>query len=294
MSLSAYLVRGICLATLVSSSGLAQGDTLQRVKSNGEISIGFRADQFPFSYEGAKRKPVGYTIDLCHRIIGHMQEQFGKEPIRLRMIPLNPGNRVAMVANGSVDMECDLSTINPGREDQVAFLDPTFIGSTKVLVRAAAGISAVADLAGKRLVVVAGSSNVQAAMKLNADRGLMMKVIPVKDDKEATRMLEAGSGDGFLSSDVLIYGAIIRSDQPGKYKVLDEALAKRTYGIMIRHEDEAFRAAANGALHGMMKSGEFEAVYQSWFQSPVEPDGLNLKMPMSEDLGGRVKAAKDR
>jgi ABC-type amino acid transport substrate-binding protein len=270
----------------------AQGGTIDRIKSGGAITIGYREDQFPFAYLDAEGKPIGYTLDLCRRIVSLIQDQPGKEPVRLRMAILNPGNRVAMVANGTVDMECDLTTDTAGRSGQIVFLDPTFVGSTKIVVRASSGLSSVADLAGKRLLVVAGSLNVQIAMELNANRNLAMAVIPVKDGPEAIRMVEAASGDAFMSSDILIYGLVARSAQPAAFKVLDEAISKRTYGIMVRQQDTAFRDAANKALRGLMKSGEFEEIYKRWFQSPTEPGGVDLRLPMSDGLQERVKAAK--
>ena len=271
---------------------LARSATGERVAITGAINLGYRADQFPFSYEGAERKPVGYTLDLCYRIIELVQIQRGKGPALIKMVALNPGNRVAMVANGTVDMECDLSTDNAGRESQVAFLDPTFVGSTKIVVMATSGISSPGDLAGKRLVVVTGSSNVQIASELNDERGLKMRIVPVKDGAEAIRMMEAGTGDAFISSDILIYGLIARANQPGNYKVLEESLSKRTYAIMVRRQDAAFRESANAALRGMVKSGEFEAIYRRWFQSPIEPGGIDLKLPMSDALRERLAATK--
>jgi glutamate/aspartate transport system substrate-binding protein len=273
---------------------LAGSATIERVKNTGDVNIGYRADQFPFSYETAARTPVGYTLDLCRRIVEIMRVQQGNKPPRFKMVALNPGNRVAMVANGTVDMECDLATVNPGRERQIAFLDPTFVGSTKIVVLAASRHSAVSDLAGKRLTVVAGSSNVQIASELNNERRLNMQIVPVKDPAEAIRMLETGAGDAYISSDILIYGLIARASQPDSYKVLDESLSKRTYGIMVRRQDTAFMASANAALREMVKSGEFETIYQRWFQSPVEPGGVNLKLPMSEALRERVNATKGR
>ena len=267
---------------------LARSATVERVAATGAINLGYRADQFPFSYEGAERKPAGYTLDLCHRIIELVQIQRGKAPALIKMVALNPGNRVAMVANGTVDMECDLSTDNPGREAQVAFLDPIFIGSTKIVVMANSGIAASSDLAGKRLVVVTGSSNMQIAAELNRERRLNMNIVPVKDSAEAIQMMESGTGDAFISSDILIYGLIARANQPGNYKVLEDALSKRTYGIMVRRQDVAFKDAANAALHGMVKSGEFETIYRRWFQSPIDPGGVNLNLPMSNALRERL------
>ncbi len=142
------------------------------------------------------------------------------------------------------------------------------------------------------MLVVAGSSNVQIAMELNASRNLKMTVIPVKEGPEAARMIDAGSGDAFLSSDILIYGLIARSPQPAAYKVLEEAISKRTYGIMVRQQDTAFRDAANKALRSMVKSGEFEEIYKRWFQSPIEPGNVDLKLPMSDGLRERLKAAR--
>jgi len=189
-----------------------------------------------------------------------------------------------------VDMECDLSTDNPGRETQVAFLDPTFVGSTKIVVMANSGISSSNELAGKRLVVVTGSSNVQIASELNRERRLNMNIVLVKDSAEAIQMMEAGTGDAFISSDILIYGLIARANQPGNYKVLEDALSKRTYGIMVRRQDTAFREAANAALRDMVKSGEFDKIYRRWFQSPIYPGEVNLNLPMSDALRERLGA----
>lgn len=292
MSSSAQM-RLIKTALLLALAGACMGaasQVLDKIRRAGTVTLGYHPKQFPFSYEAADGKAVGFSVDLCVRIVALMQSEVG--PVKVNFVPMIIGNRVALVANGTVDMLCGLTSENAVRDSQVAFLDPIFFDNTKIVVRQGSRIGSVNDMAGKRLVAVSGTSNMQIAMALNKDRRMQMAVVPVKDAAEGFRMVAAGDADGYLSSDTLLYSGLARSAEPKVFAILAEPVDQlRTRSIMIAR-DEDFKKSANTALRKMVRSGEFESLYHRWFEMPVEPDNVNLKLPMSVALRSRVAATK--
>ena len=272
------------LLTRTPQGAATEGETIARMRATGRLVIGARTDTFPFAYLDPRGEIVGYSIDLCRGIAERVRAAAGLGPVKVDVLALPPANRVAMIVNGTADMECDLTTDTNVREGQVAFLDSIFFGRAQVLARAASGVATVAGLRGKRLVAVAGSINMQAAADLNALQHLDMTIVPAPDTPAAFAMLGADQGDALMSSDVLIRALVVASAHPADYQLLQQDAEPRAYSIMVRRENEAFQRAANDALRGLMRNGEFEAIYKRWFLSPPPGGGVNLAMTMGAEL----------
>ena len=272
--------------------GASGEDTMARMREGGTIVLGARTDAFPFAYANGSGEVVGYSVDLCKAIVEDIRTSAGLGPIRIQTLALSPANRVAMVVNGTADIECDLSTDNSGRESQVAFIPGVFYGKTQVLTNNTSGIGAVKNLHGKRLIAVFGSTNIQAAADLNASQHLGLSVVPAKDTPDALRMLDAGQGGAVISSDILIKGLLAKEPHPDTRTVFDAGLGVRNYGLMVRKDNAAFKASIVQALKHVMSSGLFEKDYARWFETPISPDNINLMLPMSPSLQQTVHAAQ--
>lgn len=259
-------------------------DTAARMRNTGRIVIGARTDQFPFAYVGPRGDIVGYSVDLCRDVIERVRTAAGLGPVQVDVLALSPANRVAMVVNSTADLECDLTTETNVRDSQVDFLDSTFFGKAQIVLRAASPIADIKGLRGKRLIAVVGSSNIQAATDLDSSQHLGITVVPAKDMPEAFRMLGENQGDAMIGSDVLNRTLVIQSGHASDYRTLDQGLAARAYGIMVRRGNDTFKRSALRALRDMARAGDIERTYQRWFLSPIEPGGIPLDLPMSAEL----------
>lgn len=266
-------------------------DTLARMRTGGKVVVGARTDAFPFASAGAEGVITGFSLDLCRSIVEKVSATAGFGPIQMEVVPLSPANRMSMIENGTVDLECDLTTETSGRDDAVDFLDTIFYGKTQLVVPASSPITDVAGLKGKRVIAVTGSSNIQAANDMDAAQHLGITVIPARDTPEGFRTLTEGGTDAMVSSDVLLRTLIARSGRPGDYRTFDSGLGTRKYGIMVRRGNDPFRDAATRGLHDVMRSGQFKTLYDRWFTSPIPPDGVNLDLSMDADLVRKVGGA---
>ena len=269
-------------------------DTAARMRNTGRVVIGARTDQYPFAYVGPRGDIVGYSLDLCRGIIERVRTAAGLGPIQVDVLGLSPANRVAMIVNSTADMECDLTTETSVRDSQVDFLDPIFFGKAQIVLRAASPIVDVAGLRGKRVIAVVGSSNIQAATDLDSSRHLGITIVPATDMPEAFRMLGENQGDALIGSDVLNRTLIVQSGHPEEYRVLDEGMAARAYGIMVRRSNDTFKASALRALRAMAHAGDIEKTFNRWCLSPPEPGSLNLNLPMSADCIGSLTKLRNR
>jgi glutamate/aspartate transport system substrate-binding protein len=269
----------------------AENDTETRMRATGKVVIGARTDTFPFSYPDGHGGIAGYAVDLCRGVVERVRVAAGIGPVQVDVIPLSPANRVAMIENSTADMECDLTTETNGREGEVAFLDTIFYGSTQVALRADSPVTDIAGLKGKHVAAVAGSSNIQAAGDLDARYHLGLTVVPAKDTADAFRMMGTGEVDAMVSSEILVRTLVAGSEHPTDYRTLDSGLGSRTYGIMVRRGNDAFKDAAVKALHDMMSSGAFTTIYDRWFTSSPPTGGIDLHLPMSAELRRKVEEA---
>jgi glutamate/aspartate transport system substrate-binding protein len=196
--------------------------------------------------------------------------------------------------NGTVDIECGSTTNNSERAKQVAFAINYFYTGTRLLVKSDSPIKSMDDLKGRKVVSTTGTTNMLVLRKLNADRNLGFELIGAKDHAESTLLVQQGRADAFGMDDILLYGLRASATNPAELAVVGEALQVEPYAIMLRKDDPAFKKLVDDTLAGLMKSGEFEALYKKWFQSPIPPRGINLNAPMSQELKDNLKALSDK
>ena len=268
--------------------------TLDKVKASGSITIGYRESSIPFSYLGADAQPTGFSWEICNKLVEQVKKATGRGDIKVATQAVTSQNRIPLIQNGTVDIECGSTTNNSERAKTVAFAVNTFYTGTRFLVRASSPVKGLADLKGKKVVTTTGTTNFQILRKLNADQSLNFELLTAKDHAESALMVESDRADAFGMDDILLYGLRASARNPADLAVVGEAIQVEPYAIMMRRDDPAFKKLVDDGIAAMMKSGEFEALYKKWFQSPIPPKGINLNAPMSQELKDNLKLLSDK
>jgi len=264
----------LCFAICaLSASAFAQTDMpsdsrLKSIAGKKVIRIAYRSDATPFSFVNAKSEPVGYTIDLCQLVVRSIAQQLGLQELKIEWVPVTVQTRFAAVTGNQADMECGSSTVTLGRMKEMDFSSLVFIESTGILVGRASNFRSVGDMSGKRIAVIANTSNERALKDHIQERRLNVTLVPVKDREEGTAALESGKVDGYASDKLLLVGA--RLKQPDAIEMLPEDLSIEPYAIVLPRGDWAFRAAVNTGLAQVFRSGQSLEIFKRWF----EPVGL--------------------
>jgi glutamate/aspartate transport system substrate-binding protein len=283
-------MRTICtvlIAVLVAgSAGAAElTGTLKKIKDENRIVLGVRDAGPPFSMIDSEGKFVGYTIDICNRIVEAVRKGLNAPGIRVETNPVTSSTRIPLMTNGTIDLECGSTTNNADRQKQVAFTNAHFVATSKFAAKKAQNLKAIDDLKGKPVVSVSGSVNIVQINKINAERQLGMKVMTAKDVVEAFLFLESDRAAAFVMDDVQLSVLIAQSKDPSAYAISDDAFAPpEPYGIMLRRDDAPFKALVDRATAELYRSPEIETIYAKWFQLPVPPRGVNYALPMPAAL----------
>jgi ABC-type amino acid transport substrate-binding protein len=248
--------------------------TLKKVKETRTLTIGHRDASRPFSFVGDDGKPAGYSIDLCLRIATAVQQELGLADLQLRWVKVTPENRLAMVARGTVDIECGSTTNSLDRQELVDFTSMTFVDGGSLLSTEASRINGVSDLAGKRVAVIPGTTTDKALAEALRKQLVSAKVVPVKDHAEGIATLEDGTADAYASDRVLLIGLGRHAKDPSKLSLSTEYFSYEPYGLMVRQDDAPFRLVANRALARLYRSGEVVRIYEKWFGDMGRPSAL--------------------
>ena len=260
---------------------LAQDGTLKKIKDTGSITIGHRDASLPFSYYDDKQQPIGYAMDLCHRIVDAVKAELKMPSLKTNYQLVTSANRIPLMANGTIDLECGSTTNNVPRQEQVWFTMTHFVTANRWIAKKASNIKALADLKGKTIVSTAGTTNIKQITEINAAQNLGMNIISANGHPEAFQMVETGRAVAFVMDDILLAGLAAQSRSPNDYEISSTALSVEPYGIMVRKDDKAFKDLADKAMTQVYKSGQINAIYSKWFEKPVPPKSINLNLPMS-------------
>jgi glutamate/aspartate transport system substrate-binding protein len=258
--------------------------TLAKIKKAGSITLGVRDGSVPFSYLDDKQQYQGYSIDLCMKVVTALQKHLGLSQLKVVMNPVTSANRIPLIANGTVDLECGSTTNNLERQQQVAFAPTMFVIGNRILSKKTANIKTLEDLRGKTLVATAGTSTVKQMTILNKEKNLGMNIAIAKDHPESFLMLETGRAVAEANDDILLASQVASAKNPSDYEITKEALSVEPYGIMLRRNDPAFKKVVDDALIRLYKSDDISRIYAKWFTSPIPPKGINLNFPMPAQL----------
>ncbi len=296
------LARALGLTGLVGalaasfSCALAQdlGGTLKKVREAGTIVVGHRDSSIPFSYLDDRQAPVGYSVELCLRIVEAVKDTLKMPALKVQMQAVTSSNRIPLLQNGTVDLECGSTTNSIERQRQVAFGLTTFVTNVKVVVKKSSAIQSLADLNGKPVATTSGTTSVQLLRAHEKAKGIDFREIYGKDHAESFLLLENDRAAAFVMDDILIAGLVANSRNAKDYRFLDEVLRTEPYGIMIRKDDPAFKKLVDDTLASLMRSGEVARLYARWFTSPIPPRSINLEFPMSKELAEAIRSPNDR
>jgi glutamate/aspartate transport system substrate-binding protein len=286
-------VFALLAAFAFASSAAAQEGTLKKVKDSGSITIGHRDASIPFSYYDDKQQPVGYAIDLCQRIVEGVKNELKMPKLDVKYQLVTSANRIPLMGNGTIDLECGSTTNNLDRQKQVSFTITHFVTANRWVAKRAAKASKLEDLKGKTIVSTAGTTNIKQITELNGQKNLGMNIISANGHPEAFQMVETGRAVAFVMDDILLYRLAAQSRIPKDYAISADALSVEPYGIMLRRDDPAFKKVVDNAMIQTYKSGAINAIYDKWFQKPVPPKNINLNVPMSEQFKQVIKNPTD-
>ncbi|MEK6243860.1 MAG: amino acid ABC transporter substrate-binding protein [Pseudomonadota bacterium] len=272
----------ISLAALVSFGAAAQEGTLKKIKDSATITVGHRDASLPFSYYDDKQQPIGYAMDLCMKIVDAVKAELKLPKLEVKYQLVTSANRIPLMANGTIDLECGSTTNNTARQEQVWFTMTHFVTANRWIAKKSSNVNKLADLKGKTIVSTAGTTNIKQITEINAAQNLGMNIISANGHPEAFQMVETGRAVAFVMDDILLAGLAAQSRAPGDYAISADALSVEPYGIMVRKDDKAFKAVVDRAMQNVYKSGQINAIYEKWFQKPVPPKGVNLQLPMTE------------
>lgn len=294
--MTARLPFAALVAAALAAPAFAQAPqgTLDKVKASGTINVAYRESSIPFSYLGAENTPVGFGWEICGRIVNAVKAATGRADLKVQTQAVTSQNRIPLLVNGTIDIECGSTTNNSDRAKQVAFAVNYFYTGTRLLVKADSPVKSMDDLKGKKVVSTTGTTNFQVMRKVNLDKNLNFELLGAKDHAESALLVQQGRADAFGMDDILLYGLKASAQNPNELAVVGEALQVEPYAIMLRRDDPAFKKLVDDTVAGLMKSGEFETLYRKWFQSPIPPKGINLNAPMSKDLQDNLKALSDK
>lgn len=268
--------------------------TLKKIKDSRSITLGHRESSIPFSYYDDQQNVIGYSQDLMLKIVDAIQREVKIDKLAIKMLPVTSQNRISLVQNGTVDLECGSTTNNTERQKQVAFSNSFFVIGTRLLTKKTSGIRDFPDLAGRNVVTTAGTTSERLLRKMNAEKKMRMNIISAKDHGEAFLTLETGRAVAFMMDDALLYGEIAKAKKPALWAVVGTPQSFEPYGCMMRKGDPQFKKVVDDALAKVMRSPEITKIYNRWFMSPIPPKGLNLNFPISAEVAKLFKNPNDK
>ena len=286
------LVVAACLGTSVAQADDLTG-TLKKIKESGTVTLGYRDASLPFSYLNDAQQPIGYSIELCQKIVDQIKVKVGEPGLKTEYVSVVAATRTPLLINGTIDLECGVTTNTVERQKQIGFLLTSYVASAKYAVKKTAGINSVADLKGKAVVVITGGSGEWITKNLNREKQLGLKILNAKDGGEAFLMLETGRAVAYINDDVQLMATIAQSRSPDAYTLLPEPLSAEPYAIGIRKNDPQFKSFADDVLRNLYSTGVIDAQYPKWFEQPIPPKNAVINLPMSEALKQAIAHPND-
>jgi glutamate/aspartate transport system substrate-binding protein len=268
------LFAALCLAPTLALAQMATAPfdgRLKKIQDTKTISVAYRTDALPFSFEDADKKPSGYTVDLCRSVIGVIERQLGVTPLQVKWVPVTVTTRFSAISSGQADMECGASTVTIGRLREVDFSSLTFVDGTGILVRSSTQGFSLSALANKKIGVMAGTSNERALNQALKDKVVTATVVTVKTREEGLAQLEAGTLDAFAGDRVLLVGLSSKSKDSKALALMADALSYEPYAIALPRGDWALKQAVNSALSQIYSSSALPEIYMRWFSTMGRP-----------------------
>jgi len=278
----------------VGSAHAQANDTLAKIKAAGKVVIGTRDSSAPLAYTTGDGKYTGYHVEICNRIVDALKTDLKLPSLATEYTLVTSQNRIPLVVNGTVDLECGSTTNNATRQQQVAFAPTTYVTNVRIAVKANSGITSIAQLNGKKVATTTGTTSVQLLRKHERANGVNFEEVFGKDHADSFLLLDTGRADAFVMDDNILAGNIVNAKNPADFKIVGETLSEEPIAIMYRKDDPNFRKAVDDAVKAMMKSGEIDKIYNKWFMSPIPPRNVTVNMPMTASLKNAIANPNDK
>jgi glutamate/aspartate transport system substrate-binding protein len=284
----------LALALAAPALGEEPKGTLDRIRATGTISLGHRESSVPFSYYDDRQQVVGYSHEIMLAVVEAVKQQLGLPRLQTKLTPVTSQNRIPLVQNGTIDLECGSTTNNVERQQQVAFSNTIFVVGTRLLTRKDSGVRDFPDLAGKNVVTTAGTTSERLIRRMNDEKKMGMSVISARDHGEAFLTLQSGRAVAFMMDDALLAGELAKARKREDWHIVGTPQSREAYGCMLRKGDAAFKKVVDDAIARLMTSGEAEKLYRRWFLSPIPPKGLTLGLPLGDEMKALYASPNDR
>jgi glutamate/aspartate transport system substrate-binding protein len=287
---------GLACSIALAAPALAQdpGETLKRIKQSGTLSLGHRESSIPFSYYDDRQQVVGYSHEIMLAAVEAVKKELGLPRLQIKLTPVTSQNRIPLVQNGTIDLECGSTTNNLERQQQVAFSNTIFVVGTRLLTRKDSGVRDFPDLAGKNVVTTAGTTSERLIRRMNDEKKMSMNVIAARDHGEAFLTVQSGRAVAFMMDDALLAGEMAKARRRDEWHIVGTPQSREAYGCMMRKGDPAFKKVVDDAIARLMTSGEAAKHYARWFLSPIPPKGLTLNLPLSDEMKALFASPNDR
>lgn len=294
MGVDSRAARAMFFALVLASVGGAGAGELDKIKASRQIVIAHRDASVPLSYLDKGSVPLGYSIDLCLKVVDALRRELKLPTLEVKWLPVTSASRIPVIAEGKASMECGSTTNTAERRQQVSYSIAHFISSSRFLVKTASGVEKIQDLAGKKVVSTKGTTNLKVLQRLNDEQSLKMLLQDANDHAEAFAMVESGKVDAFAMDDVLLYGLRASSANGKNLDVVGKPMSVEPYAVMLPKGDAEFKRVVDQEVRRVIVSGEINAMYKKWFNSPIPPRGINLDLPMSFMLKESFKYPSDK
>jgi glutamate/aspartate transport system substrate-binding protein len=271
----------VLFAALAVGAVQAQ-DTLKKIKDSGSVSMGVRESSGALAFTLGDGKYTGFHYDVCQQVLADIQKQLGMAKLDIKYQPVTSQNRIPLVQNGTVDIECGSTTNNATRQKDVAFAPTLYVEEVRIAARANSGVTSINQLAGKTVATTTGTTSVQLLRKHEKATGIDFKEVFGKDHADSFLLLESGRADAFVMDGQILAGLISKSKAPADFKIVGEVLSVEPIGIMYRKDDPGFRKAVDASIVAMIKSGEVAKLYDKWFMQPIPPANTKVGLPASD------------
>jgi len=271
------------VAALALAAGAAQAaDTLSKIKDSGAVVMGVRESSGALSYTLGDGKYAGFHVEVCQHVLADVQKKLGLAKLDVKYQPVTSQNRIPLMQNGTVDIECGSTTNNATRQKDVSFAVTTYVEEVRIAVKANSGITSIAHLTDKNVATTTGTTSVQLLRKHERANGVNFKEVFGKDHADSFLLLESGRADAFVMDGQILAGNIAKAKNPADFKIVGEVLSVEPIAIMVRKDDPAFKKTVDDSIIAMMKSGEIAKLYDKWFMQPIPPANTKVGLPASE------------
>ena len=274
-------ILALAIAAIAAGGAFAAEDTLAKVKASGTITMGVRDSSGALSYTLGDGKYAGYHVEVCQKIIGNIEKAVGKK-LDVKYQSVTSQNRIPLVQNGTVDLECGSTTNNATRQKDVSFAVTTYVEEVRIAVKTNSNITSIKQLDGKNVATTTGTTSVQTLRKNERASGIDFKEIFGKDHADSFLLLESGRAEAFVMDGSILAGNIANAKNPADFKIVGEVLSVEPIAIMMRKDDPAIKKVADETIKDLVKSGEMAKLWDKWFIQAIPPKNIKVGLALSE------------